>query len=434
VLRIIKSFFALKLTYRILWAFIAGGILGTCFRLFPEVFLNIGLDIAKLKILGSIFINLIKMIIAPLIFTSIVSSVISVGDVKKTGKLAAKSMLTFLSMTIICVATGMLAVELIRPGDNVGFDKDAVIASSSSATSSITSSKHAQVTKISDFIFNIVPSNIFESLYNCDFLQIIFFATIFAIAIMRVGEDKAGHVTKGITALSDIMFGISDVVMNFAPFGIFGLTSWLIGTQNLELIKSLGMLIVALYGSCIFVIYVIYALFALLVLKLNPVHFFRKIAPSQVLGYLTASSSSALPLSMNIAENRLGVSREKTSFVIPLGATVNMNGGAIHLGMSTLFIAQLWGVSFGMSDYVTIMILCVLGAIGTAPVPGASIFLLAGILGSMGLPVDAVAIILAVDRILDMARTFTNITGDVFSAVIVDRLDDTLNEDVYNSK
>lgn len=159
----------------------------------------------------------------------------------------------------------------------------------------------------------------------------------------------------------------------------------------------------------------------------------KKMLPAQFFGYVLASSSAALPMSLKIAHDKLGVSKEKTNFVIPLGATINMNGGAIHLATCTLFIAQLWNVEFGISQYVTLVTLCVFGAIGTAPIPGVATFLLTGILASMGLPMEAVGIILAVDRLLDMVRTLTNVTGDVFSAVIIDKLDKTMDVKKYAS-
>jgi len=429
---LISRIFKIDLSYRILISIFIGSLFGVLFRFYSEAFLNFGINVAGFKILGSIFIDLIKMTIAPLIFTSIVVSILSVGDSKKTGMLAIKSVTCFFVMTTISVILGVLAVRFFEPGVNISFDKDSILSTMDIMQSKAFNHKQS-FSSLWEFVLNIIPSNIFHSFYDANFLQIIFFAIIFSIAIIKSNEQSTSSIIRGINGLCDIMFSISRMVMHFAPFGVFGLTAWLFGTQDVGLLKSLGFLIMILYGSCFTMVYVVYGLFSISILKLNPWHFYRKIFPSQTLGYLLASSAAALPMSLDIAEKDLGISREKSRFVIPLGATVNMNGGAIHLGISTFFIAQLYGINMSFGDIITAVILCVLGAIGTAPVPGASIFLLAGILSALRLPVEAIAIILAVDRILDMARTFTNISGDLFSAVIIDKLDGTLNKKIYNS-
>ncbi len=429
---IFRKFLSLRLTYRIVIGFFMGIVVGLMLRFNPDWFAAIGLHAQSFKILGKIFVDLIKMIITPLIFTSITCSIIGVSDGKKTGSIAAKSVAVFIIMTFISVSIGMLSTHIIKPGKMIA-NPSAIIESNQGDTAKIAGAGTKMAT-LGDFILDIIPDNIFKSFYNSNFLQVIFFAVIFGTAIRMSGNDK-NVVTKGILALNDIMFKITDLVMQIAPFGIFGFVTWLVGGQDIALIKSLGVIVMIVYTGTLFVVYVLYALFIRFVLKLNPLQFYKKMAPIQFTGFLLASSSAVLPLSLKAAQEKLGVSKEKAMFVIPLGATVNMNGTALNLGVSVIFISQLFSpIPLDLSQMFYILILCTLGAVGTAPVPGASIFLLSGILGVLHLPIEAIGIILAVDRILDMMRTFGNITGDVLSAVIIDRMDKTLDKEVWDAK
>ncbi len=424
-----RRFLSLHLSWHILCAFFIGLISGLCYRFFPEMSIKCYNNAASFKVFGVLFVNLIKMIVLPLIFSSIVSSIVSVGDVKKTGSLAIRAVASFVVMTVLSVILGIVVSVVFQPGKNVSFDKHAIM-DQQAISSEI---KHSQPKSVGDLLIDIVPSNLFEAFAKGDFLQIIFFATVLSLAIVRSGV-KARPLVDLVNSLTEVMFTTSSMIMAFAPFAIFGLTSWLVGTQDLELIRSLGFVVFLVYGSCLFSIYCLYALFSIVVLRLNPIHFFRTMLPSQLLGYLLASISAMLPLSLSIAEKKLGISEEKAKFMIPFGATVNMNGGAINLAISSVFIAQLFGLNFTPTTYVTLVVLCVLGAIGTAPVPGASILALSGILAALNMPIEAIVIVLAVDRILDMMRTFTNITGDVFAALVVDRLAGSLDEKIYNAK
>ena len=419
----------LNLTHYVSIGFVLGCIVGVFFRFFPSEFLSVGVNVAKFNILGKIFIDLIKMIIAPLIFCSICSAILSIEDGSNATKLAIKTILVFLVLTSVSVIIGMLVAYHTNIGGNVSFDKQAIIDNSGANLDSIKQNARLGANSVSEFIMNIIPNNIFDAFLKGDFLQIIFFATIFSIA--TVGSGNSGKkVSEVINAFSEVIFAVSDIVTRFAPIGIFGIASWLIGTQDIGLIKSLGVLVFAYYGCALFLMYPIYGLIFILC-RINPIPFFKKMLPVQLLGYVTASSAATVPLAIDRAQKKLGVTKEKANFIIPLGATINMNGGAIHFGMSTIFIANLWGVHFVQADYITIFCLSIIGAVGTAPIPGVSIFLLAGILAAVNLPIDAIAIILAVDRILDMMRTVCNISGDSFAAVLIDKFDKTLDKKIY---
>jgi Na+/H+-dicarboxylate symporter len=423
----IKKYFHLKLSHKVAFAFIFGIVFGCCARFIPAV--HNAINPEGFRMLGVVFINLIKMIIAPLIFALITSSFLSAKDAGKAGLLAVKAVIIFFIMTFISVTIGIAVTHFVKPGLNANIDVQQIIAQNMSSVSSVTQVHHHA--SLLDFLINIIPSNIFQSFYNADFLQIIFFSVIFAAGIRKANQIHE-PIGLAIKSLEKTMFKVTDICMEVAPFGVFGLIVWLISTQDASLIKSLGVIVLIVYGSMLFMVYVVYAI-VLMLLGLNPIKFYKKMLPAQVSGYFLSSSSAVLPMSMEIAQNELGISHEKVSFAIPLGAKVNMNGTALNLGVSVIFISQLFGFDFSFGQIVKVMILCTLGSIGTAPVPGASIFLLSGILGSVGLPVEAIGIIIAIDRILDMMRTFGNISGDVMAALILDRLDKTLDMNVYKS-
>lgn len=427
---IMKRFMQIRLSYRILLGFLFGCIVGVIVRKKPEFFGVIGIEANSFKILGKIFVDLIKMAVTPLVFASITCSIISIKDGKKTGKIAMMSIITFLIMTFVSVSIGMVATLLVKPGNMVKTSPEKILLSSGSDVDRIVSSG-TKLNSFSDFLLDIIPDNVFKSFYSANLLQIIFFSVIFGIAIRSSGQQEK-LIGKAMNSLNDIMFKVTDIIMQFAPFGVFGFVVWLIGTQDISLIKSLGVVIWIVYLSTLFMVYVLYSAFMMFVLKLNPLKFFKKFGHCQFAGFLLASSSAMLPLSLKTSQEKLGVSKEKALFVIPLGATVNMNGTALNLAVYVLFISQIFGVQFDFSQMIYILLLCTLGAVGTAPVPGSSIFLLFGILSVLNLPPESIGIILAVDRILDMMRTFGNMTGDVLSAVIVDRLDGTLDEKVWN--
>jgi Na+/H+-dicarboxylate symporter len=429
-LNIFSFYFKLSLSRKVALSFVVGILFGCVARFVPQVHDFINPE--GFRTLGVIFINLIKMIVAPLIFSLITSSFLSVKDPGRAGMLAVKSVILFFLMTFLSVAIGIGATKLFKPGVNKNIDVQKIISQNSSAASGIISdaSNHKQKS-IVEFLINIIPTNICQSFYNSDFLQIIFFAVLLALGIRKANQVDApiGQLFKSI---DKTMYKVTDICMEFAPFGIFGIVVWLISTQDASLIRSLGVIVLIVYGSVLFMVYFIYAA-VMVFFGLNPLKFYKKLLPSQLSGYLLSSSSAVLPLSMQIAKDKLGISEEKVSFAIPLGAKINMNGSALNLGVSVIFISQLFGIDFTFGEIVKIVLLCTLGAIGTAPVPGASIFLLSGILTSVGLPVEAIGIILAIDRVLDMIRTFGNISGDVFSALLLDRLDNTIDKKIYNS-
>ena len=252
---------------------------------------------------------------------------------------------------------------------------------------------------------------------------------MFSIGIAKV--DKKGNIYHGIKTLASVCMEVVQIVMKFAPFGTFGISTWLVATQNIVLLKSLGKLICVDWLCAVFIIYVIYSLITIVILRLNPIHLWKKLFSTQLMAFLTASSASVLPLGMKVAQEKLGVSEEKTNFVAPFSAAINSSGGGMYFAMMTIFMAQLFDIDLTTQQYTTLFIMCALCDLGVAPVPSGSLIMLGNVFIAVGIPLEALGIAFAVDRILDMARTLLNFTGDIYSAVVVDKLSGTMNVDTY---
>jgi len=426
------NFFKLSLSAQIVISIIFGVVLGVILRQYPYLFSSIGVSANSFQHLGNLFIKMIKMIAMPLIFSCIMASVISLCRKASTGKTTILTLLVFVVMTAICISIGALFATFFKPGANAVFDKSSVLEQYSTQQEKLaTASKNGQIS-VATFLFNIVPSNIFVSFTESNFLQIIFFAIIFAVGIAKI--DKSGNIYKGVKTLSEVCMQVVQIVMKFAPFGTFGISTWLIATQDTELLKSLGKLVCVDWLSALFTIYVVYSLIVLFILRLNPIHLWKKLFSTQLMAFLTASSAATLPSGMQVAKEKLGMSEEKINFVAPFSAAINSSGGGMYFAIMTLFMAQLFNIDLSNQQYITLFIMCALCDLGVAPVPSGSLIMLGNVFIAVGIPIEALGIAFAIDRILDMARTLLNYTGDIFSAFIVDRLSGTLNIREYNKE
>ena len=423
------NFFHLTLSTQIIFSIFLGIGIGVLLRNNPKLFSFMFIDANSFYQLGNLFIKLVKMIAMPLIFSCIMSSVISLCRKASTGKTTILTIIIFLLMTIICISCGALFALFFKPGANAMFDKTSVLAQYADQQASLSKTSSAEMS-IAGFLFNIVPSNIFVSFNQSNFLQIIFFAIIFSLGIAKV--DKNGDIYHGIKKLSQICMEVVQIVMKFAPFGTFGIATWLIATQNIVLLKSLGKLVCVDWLCALFIIYGIYSLITLVVLRLNPIHFHKKLFPTQLIAFLTASSAATLPSGMKVAQEKMGMSEEKVNFVAPFSAAINSSGGGMYFAMMTIFMAQLFDINLSTQQYATLFIMCALCDLGVAPVPSGSLIMLGNVFIAVGIPIEALGIAFAVDRILDMARTLLNFTGDIYSAFVVDRLCGTLNKSAYN--
>lgn len=423
-------FFKLSIGTQILLSIFIGAGLGIVMRYYPDIFSCVGLTATSFQQLGNLFIKLVKMIALPLIFSCVMTSVISLCYKASTGKTTLLTIAVFLFMTLICVSFGLLFGLFFEPGSGAVFDKESLLSEYSRQHSSII--KQQQVNSIPAFLLDIVPSNIFVSFADNRFLQIIFFSILFSIGIAKV--DKKGHVYDGIKMLSKICMEVVQMIMKFAPFGTFGISAWLIATQNLMLLKSLGKLVIVDWLAVVFVMYAVYSVITFCILRLNPFHFWKKLFPAQMIAFLTSSSSAALPTGMKISQEQIGVSEEKTNFVIPFSAAINSSGGGMYFSLMTIFMAQLFDIQLTQSQYITLFIMSMLCDLGVAPVPGGSLIMLSNVFIAVGIPLETIGLAFAVDRILDMARSLMNFTGDVYSAFIVDGLCKTLNRKQYNKE
>lgn len=358
------------------------------------------------KPLGDLFLRLIKFIIVPLVLASLVTGVASTGDIKKLGRMGGKTIVYYLATTALAVILGLLIATVLSPGSGLELKPEAA------------KTEAAEAPGIIDTLLAIVPTNPIAALVQGDMLPIIFFAIFLGIGISMVGQ-KAQAVQTWFEQFAEVMYRITNIVMKFAPIGVFGLVAPIVGKHGLAVLLPLSKVIFGVAIGCILHAAIIYSLSVKLFAKMNPLTFFKGIAPAGMIAFSTSSSSGTLPVTIQNVENNLGVSKRVSSFVLPLGATVNMDGTALYQGVCALFVAQFYGMDLSFAQHLTIVLTATLASIGTAGVPGAGLIMLTMVLTSVGLPLEGIALIAGVDRILDMFRTSVNVIGDASAAVVV---------------
>lgn len=368
-----------------------------------------GVDLAKTWIapFGTIFMNMIKMIIVPLVFSSLVIGVCSLGDVKKIGRIGAKTMAYYLGTTAFAIVLGLILAIVIQPGAGVNMPAEGVKAAAQAAP------------PIMKVIIDIFPTNAMEAMLKANMLQIIVFSLFIGIGISMVGE-RAEYLKRTIDGLAEVSYKIVGMIMNFAPIGVFGLITPVVAANGPSVLLPLLKVVIAVYLGCLLHAVIVYGAMLQFIGKISPMKFFKGIAPAQLLAFTSCSSGGSLPVNMACVQ-KLGVSKEISSFVLPLGATINMDGTAVYQGVCALFIAQIYGVDLTSGQLLTVILTGTLASIGTAGVPGAGFIMLTMILTAIGLPLEGSALIAGIDRILDMPRTCVNITGDATVCYLVDK-------------
>lgn len=395
-----KGVLSMKKSY--LWQILAAFVLAII------VGLLLGERATYVQPLGDLFLRLIKFIIVPLILATIIIGVTNAGDMKKLSKLGGKTIAFYLATSVIAVAIGLVVAILVSPGTGVDVElKEENIPS-------------VETQSVIDTLLNIIPTNPVESLATANVLQIIFFAIFLGIGITLVG-DKARPVERFFHGLAEIMYKITGVVMTLVPLGIFGLLTPIVGQYGLDVLMPLMKLILAVLIASILHVAVIYSIVLKTLGKMNPLHFFKGILPAATVAFTTCSSSGTLPVTMKNTQENLGVSKETTSFVLPLGATINMDGTAIYQGIAVVFTAQYFGTSLSLGQLVIVALVATLASIGAAGVPGAGMVMLTMTLAAVNLPLEAIALVAGIDRILDMIRTTVNIMGDAAASVVVEQ-------------
>jgi len=387
---------------------------GGGFLVSPEPISQVGNTVVEMvQPIGKLFMRLIKMVIVPLVFASLLVGVASLGDVRKLGRLGGKTLALYLSTTALAVTIGLVVAHIINPGSFIAEKDKASLVKQFESAAGEKADAAADAPSTIDNILSIIPANPVESMSNGEMLQIIFFALIFGIALTLLKEERSKQVVNFFDTIQHAMIMIIHMVMAVAPFGVAALLAEVVGQSGFSVLQALlvysftviiGLLIHAsgVYGGLV-------RIFA----RLPWLTFMKAARPSQLIAFSTSSSSAALPITMECAEENLGVSNAVSSFVVPLGSTVNMDGTALYQGVAAMFIAQVFGIDLSIGDQVSIVAAATMASVGAAGVPGAGMITLAMVLTTSGIPTVGVALILGVDRLLDMFRSAVNVTGDL---------------------
>ena len=375
-----------------------------------------------IKPFGTIFINLLKLIAIPLILASLIKGVSDLQDISKLSQMGGRTILTYVTTTLIAVTIGLILVNSIQPGKSISVDtrQELVEAYATDADQKREAAAKQREAGPLQALVDIVPSNIFAAATsNRNMLQIIFFALFFGIGMILLPEETAQPVKAFFDSFNAIILKLIDMIMMVAPYGVFALLATLVvEAPSLELFQALALYAVTLLLGLAAMI-LVYALIVKAFTGRNPSFFFKGIAPAQLLAFSTSSSAATLPVTMECVEENLGVDKEVTSFVLPIGATINMDGTSVYQGVAAVFIAQAFGLDLSLSAQLGIIFTATLASIGTAAVPSAGIVMLVIVLAQAGIPEAGLALIFAIDRPLDMCRTIVNVTGDAAVSMLV---------------
>lgn len=400
--------FGLNMWQQVLLGLILGIVIGLVF----------GEAAGSLKIIGTIFIKLIKMVVAPLIFFALIAGITSLTEAHHFKGIAFKGTAAYLSTALIAVCFGLLLGTIFHPGVGVPLP-------ASDAVSPVTTTPPA----VKDFLMGLIPSNIVSAMADDMYLQIVVFA-IFTGVVMNNIRGHTEMVKELNQQMAHIVFKMIEWIVRLAPLAVFGFIASMVGTTGINVVTSLIELGVLVIAAC-FVQYLCFGVLIFVFGKLSPMPFYRKMITTQVMAFSTSSSKATLTTAMRELQEKMGVSRSSSNFMMPLGACINMDGTAIYLGICAMFFAQMYGIQLETHDYFMLMLTCTLGSIGAAGVPSGSIIFMGMVLASVGIPMEGIGIILGIDRILDMFRTTVNITGDAAITLIVDSSEKQLDEKTY---
>ena len=409
------------------WKIILGMFLGVSFGFLMSNFDQTGKDIISdwIKPFGTIFINALKLIAIPLILASLIKGISDLKDISKLSKMGGITITTYLITTVIAVSVGLAIVNVVKPGNSI-LDETRIELLNAYEDDADKKREAAAETKNSgplQPIIDIVPSNIISAATdNKNMLQIIFFSILFGISMILIPEKKSKPLKDFFDSLNEVILKIIDLIMSFAPYGVFALLATLIvEAPKWDLLKSLLLYSITLIIG-LFSLIVIYTIAVRLILNKSPNFFFKGILPAQLVAFSTSSSAATLPVTMDRVHNNLKVKKEVSSFVLPIGATINMDGTAVYQAIAAVFIAQTFGLDLSLTAQLGIIVTATLASIGAAAVPSAGIIVLVIVLAQAGIPEAGLALIFAVDRPLDMCRTVVNITGDATVSMLVDKI------------
>lgn len=411
-----------SLTSLIFLSLIAGALTGIVFHyLVPAGYVRDTLFIDGIfYVLGQGFLRLMQMLVVPLVFSSLICGSAAVGDTATLGKIGLKTMVFYLATTALAITMAIVVGGVINPG--TGLDTAHIKAEDISVSESVS---------IQETILNVIPKNPVASLADGDMLPIIIFAIFIGIILAKLGSN-AGTVIDFFKQFNDIMMEMTDIVMKAAPVGVFCLIARTFAGIGFNaffpLLKYMFAVLLALGIHCFIIYMILFKSFT----GLSPVKFIRKFIPVMGFAFTTATSNATIPLSIETLERDMGISRKISSFTVPLGATINMDGTAIMQGVAVIFAAQAYGITLGPEQYLTVIATATLASIGTAGVPGVGLITLSMVFNSVGLPVEAIALIMGIDRIIDMTRTAVNITGDAVCTAIIAHQNGSLDRETFN--
>ncbi|MFQ5822694.1 MAG: dicarboxylate/amino acid:cation symporter [bacterium] len=372
-----------------------------------------------IKPFGTAFIRLISLIVVPLVFASLLVGTASLNDIRKLGRIGGKTIVYYIFTTAVAITIGLILANAIGPGRGLPEDTKVQLMANYQAEAATKIEQALEKPSLAEVLLNIIPTNPMKSFAEGNMLQIIFFALFLGITITLIPQDKAKPLLGFFDGLNDVMIKMVTIIMEFAPYGVFALIAAIIGEFGAGILLTLAKYsLVVVFGLAIHA-FVTYPSLLKLFTKIRVLEFFKGIRPAQLIAFSSSSSSATLPVTMECVEDNLGVSKEVSSFVLPLGATINMDGTALYQGVAAVFIAQVFGMGLNLGQQLMIVLTATLASIGAAGVPGVGMITLALVLKTVGIPLEGIALILGVDRILDMCRTAINVTGDASCASVV---------------
>lgn len=370
-----------------------------------------------LQPLGNLFIRLIRMVVVPLVIATIIAGAAGISDTAKLGRVAVKVLIVYAITTALAVTFGLVFANFIQPGLGLSLSTEGL------------SVKAVTAPKLSDTLLNIVPINPFEAFSKGNMLQVIFFAVLFGFGLSALGQ-RGKPVLDFFNMVGDVMIRVTRMVMYYAPIGVFGLMSYTVAQHGLAVLLPLFKLVLTSFLATACLVFIILVPMVMTLGKTSAGRFFKAIFEPWLVAFTTCSSAAALPANI-VAARRLGSSKAVTYFSIPLGNTINMNGTAVYMGVCAVFAAEVYGLPLSITDQLTVVLMGVLAAVGTAGVPGAGLIMTTIVFTQVGIPLEAVALIAGIDRFLDMIRTSINVVGDVAAAVVVTNMEGDLNKEPY---
>ncbi len=409
-----------RLTRQIVIAMLSGIVLGVTLNQLGTVsWVQLFLVDGLLQVVGSVFVAALKMMVVPLVFVSLVVGVTALSDLKALGRIGIKALTLYLATTAIAISIALTLAGIVGPGH--GFDAGTTTASFSGK----------EAPPLTQVLINMVPTNPVAAMAEGNMLQIIVFALLFGVAITMSGA-RGKHVLNLFTDLDAVIMHMVEWIMRLAPYGVFALITRTFATQGLELLLPLAAYFLTLTAALAIQVFGTYPLLLRVLGSLNPITFLKKMRDPAAFAFSTASSGATIPVTLHTVEHKMGVKNSVASFTVPMGATINMDGTAMMQGVATVFIANVYGIDLSLTDYLLVVLTATLASVGTAAVPGVGLVTLTMVLGQVGLPVEGIALIIGVDRLLDMMRTVCNVTGDCAVSCIIAKSENSLDPAVFD--